>query len=90
MRKIPVRTVARLTGVSSVLVLLFATGTVPLSLATPARPHMKPDEAEVTCGQELSEDAEVPDKLAQLMNHVASNMEVLAQMEGAGAGASKR
>jgi hypothetical protein len=34
---------------------------------------------EVTCGQEIAADSEVPEKLAQLMSHVAVNMEAHAK-----------
>jgi len=34
---------------------------------------------EATCGQEIAADSEVPEKLAQLMSHVAANMETHAK-----------
>ena len=34
---------------------------------------------EITCGQEIATDSEVPEKLAQLMSHVAENMEAHAK-----------
>jgi ribosomal protein S18 acetylase RimI-like enzyme len=49
------------------------------------------DAEEVTCGQEMAADAEVPEKLARLMSHVSSNMEVHAKWVGAGpSGAPER
>ena len=39
---------------------------------------------EMTCGQEISADSEVPEKLSKLMRHVADNMEVHANWVGAG------
>jgi hypothetical protein len=42
-------------------------------------------EEEVTCGQEMATDAEVPEALARLMRHVAGNMETHARWVGAGA-----
>jgi|GEM_PF-1928096 len=41
---------------------------------------------EVTCGQEIAADSEVPEKLAQLMSHVAVNMEAHAKWVGGSAG----
>lgn len=41
---------------------------------------------EMTCGQEISADAEVPDQLARLMSHVAANMEAHAKWAGSGVG----
>ena len=42
----------------------------------------KPGAAEPTCGEEIAADAEVPEKLARLMNHVATNMETHATWAG--------
>src|SRR5260221_75042 len=42
------------------------------------------DAEEITCGQEMAADAEVPEKLARLMSHVSSNMEVHAKWVGEG------
>jgi hypothetical protein len=39
----------------------------------------KMNEDELTCGQEIAADAEVPEKLGRLMAHVATNMEVHAR-----------
>jgi hypothetical protein len=41
---------------------------------------------EVTCGQEIAADSEVPEKLAQLMSHVAANMEAHAKWVAGSAG----
>ena len=41
---------------------------------------------EVSCGQEMAADAEVPEKLAQLMSHVAANMEAHAKWVAGSAG----
>src|SRR5580692_6616925 len=43
------------------------------------------DAEEMTCGQEMAADAEVPELLARLMRHVAGNMETHATWVGAGA-----
>jgi hypothetical protein len=42
------------------------------------------DAREMTCGQEIAADSEVPETLARLMNHVAANMELHASWVGAG------
>jgi hypothetical protein len=42
------------------------------------------DAEEMTCGQEMAADAEVPDLLSRLMRHVAGNMETHARWVGAG------
>jgi hypothetical protein len=42
------------------------------------------DAEEMTCGQEMAADAEVPELLARLMLHVAGNMETHAKWVGAG------
>jgi hypothetical protein len=45
----------------------------------------------MTCGEEIATDAEVPEKWARLMNHVAANMEVHADWVGSDpAGARER
>ena len=41
---------------------------------------------EATCGQEIAADSEVPEKLAQLMSHVAVNMETHAMWVAGSAG----
>jgi hypothetical protein len=41
---------------------------------------------EMTCGQEIAADSEVPEKLARLMSHVAGNMEAHAKWVGSSAG----
>jgi hypothetical protein len=40
---------------------------------------------EATCGQELAADSEVPEKLSQLMSHVAENMQAHAKWVAASA-----
>ena len=47
------------------------------------------DAEEMTCGQEMAADAEVPEKLARLMSHVSSNMEVHARWVGSGSGGAR-
>ena len=41
---------------------------------------------EMTCGQEIAADSEVPEKLARLMGHVAVNMEAHAKWVGSSVG----
>lgn len=41
---------------------------------------------EMTCGQEMAADSEVPDQLARLMSHVATNMETHARWAGGSVG----
>jgi hypothetical protein len=41
---------------------------------------------EMTCGQEIAADSEVPEKLARLMSHVAVNMEAHAKWVGSSVG----
>jgi len=41
---------------------------------------------EMTCGQEMASDSEVPEKLARLMSHVATNMEAHAKWAGSSVG----
>jgi hypothetical protein len=67
------------------LVLLLGIGMVSLDAGAKA----KMDSAEATCGQEIAADAEVPEKLARLMRHVATNMETHANWVGASAGGKK-
>jgi len=47
------------------------------------------DAEEMTCGQEMAADAEVPEKLARLMSHVSSNMESHARWVGTGPGGGR-
>jgi hypothetical protein len=44
---------------------------------------MMMDAEEMTCGQEIAADAEVPEKLAKLLAHVATNLETHARWAGA-------
>lgn len=48
------------------------------------------DELDMTCGQELAQSAEVPEKLGALMGHVADNMEAHARWVGAASAEAKR
>ena len=48
-----------------------------------AHGKVKMDAQEVTCGQEIATDADVPEKLSKLMSHVASNMVTHANWAGA-------
>jgi RIO-like serine/threonine protein kinase len=48
------------------------------------------DPGEVTCGQELAGDAEVPEKLSALWSHVAANMETHADWVGVQSAAARR
>jgi hypothetical protein len=48
------------------------------------------DELDMTCGQELAQSAEVPEKLGTLMGHVADNMEAHARWVGAASAEARR
>jgi hypothetical protein len=47
------------------------------------------DDAEVTCGQDIAGDGEVPELLARLLAHVAGNMDAHAAWVGRGSEAAR-
>jgi len=48
------------------------------------------DDAELTCGMELAQNADVPEKLGALMSHVAQNLEAHARWVGTASEAAQR
>jgi hypothetical protein len=56
---------------------------VAATVSCSAHGKAKMDAQEMTCGQEIAADAEVPEKLAKLIHHVASNMAAHADWVGA-------
>ena len=48
------------------------------------------DDEELTCGMELAQNADVPEKLGALMSHVAENLEAHARWVGAASEPAKR
>ena len=62
---------------------------VVLFISFYAQARAKMDAQEMTCGQEIAADSEVPEKLSKLMSHVAINMVVHANWLGADGGGKR-